>query len=209
LALRELLPSTGMTPETIAPVLLVAMPQLEDRNFQRTVVLLIEHSNEGAMGLVLNRGGDLPVSDLCDQLQLEWTGDPETCTRWGGPVEQNTGWMLFSSPPPDEGTTMYGPDVSEDDYQGAKRVMDGLYFGFSLETLRDLNVELPEHFRLFLGYAGWGPGQLEQEMARGDWIVAPAQPECVFGAEDEDLWTRVLQSIGVDPSHLISTAGVH
>jgi putative transcriptional regulator len=214
-----------MSDESIAPVLLVAMPQLQDPNFHRAVVLLVEHSNEGALGLVLNREGDLKLAELCKSLEIRWAGDPNAVTDWGGPVQPNKGWMLFSTPPDptdddddddvdDDGDTPAQLSAAalsndEEDDDDAQELLEGVYVGVTLDTLRDVAEHAPAHFRLFLGYAGWGPGQLEREMAQGDWIIAPARAECIFGAPNEELWTRVIDSLGVDPTHLIATPGIH
>ncbi len=257
-----------MTTSSLAPVLLVAMPQLQDPNFHRSVVLLVEHSADGALGLVLNREGDLRLADLCKSLEIQWTGDPEASTDWGGPVEPNKGWMLFADAPGGLEPTAMSPqeadpssptqsthpehtngdtadecapqpsaeeydasselvfatdsdtvdreayaesllDEEEDDEDDAQEILDGVYFGVTLDTLRNIAEHSKNRFRLFLGYAAWGPGQLENEMARGDWIIAPADAGSVFDCRNEELWNQVISSLGVDPTHLVSATGIH
>jgi putative transcriptional regulator len=178
--------------------LLLAMPQLQDPNFKRAVVQLIEHDEQGTFGLVLNREVDLTAADLCESLELDWNGDPSACIRWGGPVQSNTGWVLFGD---DVALEMAGEPVQQ--------VLPGLSFAGSLAVLQAVAEQPPDDVRLFLGYAGWGPGQLESEIAAGAWLSAPPSPEVVFGVEPAEMWNHVLRSLGVDPVTLISTSGVH
>jgi putative transcriptional regulator len=185
-----------MSEESIAPALLVAMPQLEDPNFQRTVVLLIEHHDEGAFGVVLNRGTDIPVPEVCSSLDIEWHGAADPVAGWGGPVRPGTVWMLFSPPP-------------SRDEELVKEVTLGVHLGVHLDALRAATREPPERLRVFLGYSGWGEGQLESELAQGTWLLAPVTPEVVFDVPSEDLWQHVMRSLGVDPSHLVATPGIH
>jgi len=185
---------------TLAPSLLVAMPQLLDPNFRRSVVLIVHHDETGTFGLVLNRISDVSVGDLCGTLGIEWRGDEVAPLAWGGPVQPNTGWILIGGLPVWAGSTEDGEEVTEID--------PGLHFAGSLATLRRVADAPPQQFRLFLGYAGWGPGQLEAELAQGAWLVAPLRAEVVFASPDE-MWEGVVRSLGVDPSTLVSTPGVH
>lgn len=174
------------------------MPQLQDPNFRRAVVLIIEHGDEGTFGLVLNREVELAAGDLCESLGLEWGGDPSMDLHWGGPVQANTGWVLF------------GDDVMLDlDDQEITHVTPGVSFAGSLRVLQTIATAPPDDVRLFLGYAGWGPGQLEDEMAQGAWLLAPCSAEVVFGETADSMWDRVLRGLGVNPATLISTSGVH
>jgi len=179
-------------------LLLIAMPQLQDPNFKRTVALLVDQDENGTFGLVLNRPVELSARNLCEKLEVEWRGDPSACAHWGGPVQPDTGWVLCAE----------GLGVDLDD-EAVKEVVPGLFFAGSLEVLRAVAVTPPPDVRLFLGYAGWGPGQLEAEMAQGAWLVAPVSSEVVFSASPESMWDHVLRSLGVDPATLISTRGVH
>ncbi|HME71680.1 MAG TPA: YqgE/AlgH family protein [Myxococcota bacterium] len=189
-----------MDGNTLAPCLLVAMPQLLDPNFRRSVVLIVHHDETGTFGLVLNRISDVSVGDLCGTLGIEWHGGEVAHLAWGGPVQPNTGWLLLGELPLGAGSTEDGEEVTEID--------PGLHFAGSLATLRRVADAPPGQFRLFLGYAGWGPGQLESELAQGAWLVAPLRAEVVFDSPDE-MWEGVVRSLGVDPSTLVSTPGVH
>jgi putative transcriptional regulator len=169
------------------------MPQLADPNFHRTAVLLVEHGEEGTFGLVLNRPTPLLASELCGGLDIEWRGAAEARVCSGGPCQPDTGWLLF------EGD--HGFD--------AQPVLDGIWFARSLDVLRRVAEDPPDHARLFLGYSGWGPGQLQTELAAGSWIVAPAEPGLLFHRDLDGLWDRVLRGLGIDPATLVQTSGVH
>jgi len=178
--------------------LLVAMPQLQDPNFRRSVLLLLHHDEEGTFGLVLNRPVELSAGNLCASLDVRWCGDPSAHIQWGGPVQPNTGWVLFND---HLSLTEFHDDVT--------RVIEGIYFAGSLEVLKAIAESPPPDVRLFLGYAGWGPGQLEDEMADGAWLVVPGSREVVFGVKPESMWDYVVRSLGIDPATLIPTRGVH
>ncbi len=172
------------------------MPQLLDPNFRRSVVLLLHHDAEFTFGLVLNRPSEVAAEGLCASLGIEWRGTPATVVDWGGPVQPNTGWVLVGG----------GVGAAIED---ATEVSDDLHFAGSLETLKSVAISPPERLRLFLGYAGWGAGQLESELAQGAWIVAPLDARLVFEVEPEALWESVLRDLGIDPATLVSTPGIH
>jgi putative transcriptional regulator len=179
----------------LAPALLVAMPQLLDPNFHRAVVLLIEHDEGGTFGLVLNRATDLPLGQLCESLGIPWRGGIERGVSWGGPVQPEHGWLLLGDAAPD--------------HLEVEPVMDGVRFSRSPDVLREVAKSPPRRFRAFLGYAGWGPGQLREELIQGAWLVAPASPEFVFDAPLETLWEDVVRNLGIDPATLVPTQGVN
>lgn len=185
--------------QTLRAAFLVAMPQLEDPNFHRTVALIVEHDENGTFGLVLNRSAEVLTSTLCASLDVVWRGDPEANIGWGGPVEPNTGWLLLD----DTGRL----DIEE---TAVSRVGDHeLYLARSIEVLRSAAAESPAHMRFYLGYAGWGPGQLEWEMAQGAWIVAPFDGNALFHSDEGSMWEEAVRSLGIDPTTLVSTQGVH
>lgn len=172
------------------------MPQLLDPNFKRSVVLLIHHGDEGTFGLVVNRPSDIPVHELCESLELEWRGSGDEVVRLGGPVQPNTGWVVF------------GDDALAES-EDAKPLVPGLAVAGSLETLRRISAGPPRRVRLMLGYAGWGPRQLEEELAQGAWLLAPACADVVFRVDADAMWEHVVRSLGIDPSSLVATPGVH
>ena len=157
--------------------LLVASPGLLDPNFKRTVVLITEHNEEGAAGLILNRPSDAEVSELVPQLeQLVDDGEP----IWmGGPVQQDAVLVLGEFvDPEDAAVPLFGS------------------LGFpSLDDPEDV-VPRTTRRRIFAGYAGWGAGQLESELERDDWIVEEAQPDDAFTEAPGELWADVLRRKG-------------
>ncbi len=179
-------------------MLLVAMPQLQDPNFKRTVALLVDQDANGTFGLVLNRPVDLSARVLCENLDVEWHGDPMANAHWGGPVQPDSGWVLCA-----EGLGIQPGD------ENVREVIPGLFFAGSLDVLRAVAVTPPPDVRLFLGYAGWGPGQLEAEMVEGAWLVAPVSSEAVFNVPPDSMWEHVVRGLGVDPATLIPTRGIH
>jgi putative transcriptional regulator len=174
------------------------MPQLQDPNFHRTVMLMIQHDETSSFGIVLNRPSELKLAALFESLEAHWAGDSEATVSWGGPVELNTGWMLFGD------ALSIEPDNAE-----VTALLPGVNFACSLDVFREVGAGPPNHLRFFLGYAGWGPGQLEFEIAQGAWLSADVTPEAVFDVEADRLWDHVVRGLGIDPSTLVSTSGVH
>lgn len=154
--------------------LLIAAPQLFDPNFQRTVVLLIEHNEDGAFGVVLNRPSDTTVKEVWEQVGQDPTDSLETINV-GGPV-----------PGPLLALHDAGP-LSESE------VMPGIHLSTQRDALDQL-VRSRAEFRLFSGYAGWGGGQLETELTQGGWITRQANGDYIFYRQD-DLWERVTKDI--------------
>jgi putative transcriptional regulator len=162
--------------ETLQGQLLVASPSLLDPNFRRTVVLVTEHGEHGAAGLVLNRPSEAEVGDVVPQ--LEWLAEPGERVFIGGPVEQNAVLVLAEfEDPEDSPVTVFGDlgFVALDDEDDAAPV---------------------RRRRIFAGYAGWGEGQLEKELDRDDWILEEALPDDVFADDAEGLWGGVLRRKG-------------
>ncbi len=158
--------------------LLIAGATLPDPNFARTVVLICEHSEDGALGLVLNRPGELVVCEAAPEL-AELT-DPGALIDSGGPVQPDALLVLAEF-----------EDVSE---AGICVVGDVGLVGDDSE-IEDL-VDATRRVRIFAGYAGWGPGQLDAELAREDWFVAPAGVDDIFNPDADELWRRVLERKG-------------
>lgn len=172
------------------------MPDLADPNFRRTVVLLVHHDEDGSVGLVLNRPTEVSASELCETLDVRWNGTDDGEIHWGGPVQPNTGWVVA------------GDDVLAD-VEGVTPVAPGVHFAGSLEALRRVAELPPRRLRLFLGYAGWAPGQLENELAHGAWVLAPSNPESLFDVAADALWDHAWRLLGIDPATVVSTPGVH
>lgn len=162
-------------------IFLVASPALRDPNFRQTVVLLCEHGPEGALGVVVNRPTGMLVAEALPQIPvLEGQRHVLFC---GGPVQPNHVLILYR-------TTQEPRDTHH--------VFDGVYLGGNLEALEQV-LMMPtgsEAFRAFIGYSGWGPGQLEEEMKTGSWITLPADPNVVFQKDPSRIWPDILRSLG-------------
>lgn len=182
--------------ESLAPSLLIAMPDLLDPNFHRTVVLLVYHDEQGTVGMVLNRPTEVRASELCESLGVDWRGGGEQVVHWGGPVQPNTGWVVA-----DTDVLARAPE--------AMSLARHLHFAGSLDALRAVARNPSPTMRLFLGYAGWGPGQLEDELAQGAWVVAPVDEASVLQIPENELWDHAWQRLGIDPATVVPTSGVH
>ena len=176
--------------------LLVAMPALGDPRFERSVILICAHSNEGAMGLIVNKPlSQLKFSDLLTQLDIPRAPDGRDIrVHFGGPVERGRGFVLHSG-----------------DYAGGPATLRiGGSFGMTatLDVLEALaRGEGPREALLALGYAGWGPGQLEREIGRNDWLTSDPAPDLIFAPDDRAKWLAALRAMGIDPMTLSSQAG--
>lgn len=175
--------------------LLLAMPSLADPNFHGSVILMCEHSDEGALGLIINRPLDLRLGAVLAQLGLS-TEQPalaECPVYSGGPVENHRGFVVHDAP---------------ERYEDSLDLAGELSVTSSEEVLAAISRgEGPRRFMVALGYAGWGPGQLEQEIAGNAWLAAPASAELVFDTEVEQRWRAAAARIGVDPERLSGEAG--
>lgn len=182
----------GLAADLHAPVLLLAMPQVMDPYFHRCVVLLLHHDDEGSFGFVVNRPTEIRVAEILEGMELSWSGDDDALAYLGGPVQPQLGTVLYAA---GDGA----PDLGED---GPQEVAPGLCMSHHVADLEVLSQAPPRSFRLILGYAGWGAGQLVQEILRNDWLTAPLDCELVFSADPETAWEEALRSVGVDPGAL-------
>jgi putative transcriptional regulator len=180
--------------------LLVAMPQLDDPNFKRSVVLLVHHGDGGSFGIVLNRSLDLTMSELMQNSGIQWPVGVGS-VGWGGPVQPERGWVVFS----DDDAPPAAPDGNED----VATLQHGVCVTGSLDKLRSVASRPPSAVRLFLGYAGWGAEQLEGELAEGAWLLAPLRREVVFETAEDDMWEAVVRGLGIDPTALVPARGIH
>jgi len=183
--------------DSFAPTLLIAMPQLQDKNFTRSVILLCEHSGNGAIGFVVNRPTDLRAAQAV-ALDPPVQGDSGLMLWSGGPVEPQRGFLLLGDDP--------GVDNSE-------QIADGFHLTASVDVLRRLLEVSPDELahrrcRLLLGYAGWSAGQLDRELTASAWLSAPPDAGLVFESAPEDMWERAIRSLGVDPMALTLGPGV-
>jgi len=186
------------------PVLLLAMPQVLDPFFHRSVVLLIHHEEEGSVGFILNRPTGIKVGEILKGMEVQWEGPDEAVAHFGGPVRPNTGTVLFA---PRSAADRASDDPSEE-AEGTSEVAPGLALTQHIGDLAQLAGNPPDRFRLFLGYAGWGEGQLVEEILRNDWLTAPVSNDLIFASDPATVWEDALHSVGVDPAALPSwTAG--
>ncbi len=171
------------------------MPQMLDPNFARTVVLLCEHGDEGAFGLVVNRPAETTAAEAVqlDPALVEPNGLP---LRIGGPVEPQRGWILTAVPTEEADTRAIGA---------------GLYLSASPYALREVlqTHPAPPHTAVLAGYAGWGPGQLDAELAESAWLIMPVELDIVFELPSETAWETAIRRLGADPSLLQAGHGVH
>ena len=176
--------------------LLLAMPGMGDMRFDHSVVFLCEHSAKGAMGLIVNKPAqDLALGEVLEQLDIEVTPDVRQMpVHFGGPVESSRGFVLHSG-----------------DYQsgaGTLEVDDAISMTATQDILEDIAAgNGPERSLLALGYSGWGPGQLEAEIAQNGWLTATAPADILFGRANEHKWSAALKVLGIDPLLLSAEAG--
>lgn len=180
---------------------LIAMPGMADANFARTVVYICAHSEDGAMGFVINRAQQLSFSDVL--LHLDLLGEDEVIRlpgttldfpiRCGGPVESGRGFVLHS-----------------DDYlsESSIPVSDDICLTATLDIVRAISRGRgPQRGLMMLGYAGWGAGQIESEIGANGWLTCPAQEELIFDTNLDSKYERALGLMGITPAMLSTEAG--
>lgn len=184
--------------------LLVAMPLMSDRRFARSVIYVCAHSDEGAMGLIINqRATHISAPDLLERLGIDTrTGDEEEVSddilslsiQVGGPVETGRGFVLHS-----------GDYFSED---STLTIESGICLTATIDILKAIaHGKGPDKALLALGYSGWSPGQLESEIQANGWLSCPADPELVFGTDLDTKYARAMAKLGINLSHLVNDAG--
>ncbi len=180
---------------SVAPTLLVAMPQMTDPNFRRAVVLLCEYTGDGAFGIVINRPMDEPAHEVV-QTQPPVEINREQRLWIGGPVEPERSWVLLDQPTEFEDET--------------RLVAPGIYLSASGELARRLLQQPPQpRARVIVGYAGWGPGQLDRELAASAWLTADAALDLVFDVPAARVWETTIRRLGADPASLQASGRVH
>lgn len=174
---------------------LIAMPGLQDPNFARTVTYVCEHTDQGAMGIVINRPTDVTLGELLSQLEIQTRLDcvRDTPVYQGGPVQTDRGFVLHSGGPRFDSTLDITPRIS---VTTSRDVLEAIAKG-----------QGPERSLIALGYAGWGGGQLEQEMSANAWLSGPADDDIIFRLEAESRWLAAARLLGVDLNLLSGEAG--
>ena len=173
---------------TLVPGILLAMPSLQDPNFHRTVILMLQHDDDGALGLILNRPTRHACGDVARSLDIDWKLDENRFISVGGPVEPQSLWMLHSN----------GWMFDETIQVGAS-----LAVSRSERALRQMCQAGEEKIKMFVGYAGWGPGQLEQEIREGSWLTTELSHELVFETAEAEIWDSAFETLGVNPGYLV------
>ena len=176
---------------------LVSMPQLKDDNFNRTVTLVCQHDSNGALGVIINRFSGHTFADIFMQLDIK-VSDPENAVLPifdGGPVHQEYGLVIHSN-------------ESEKHWESTLKIGVDLSLTSSRDILEDIaRNNGPKRALMTLGYAGWGPGQLENEIKANSWLCTPVEPDIVFATDIECKWTQAAELIGVDYSKLTTQVG--
>ena len=183
-----------LTPGSLRDHFLIAMPGLNDSSFAHTVTYICEHSEQGAMGVVINMATPMLLKEIFAQMALSDVSDlGEQIVMSGGPVQPERGFVLHSPDTKWQSTLEISPEIS-------------------LTASRDIIVALaegrgPKHSLIALGYAGWGEGQLEAEIAANSWLTVPADKNIIFNTPLEQRWTAAAQALGIDVNLIASTAG--
>lgn len=183
--------------------LLIAMPVMGDPRFERSVIYMCAHSSEGAMGIIVNHPAgsidfpgllvQLDIIKTADQIKLQEDAEPMKVLK-GGPVDTGRGFVLHSN-------DFFIQDAT-------LNIDDGICLTATIDILKAIASGAgPRHAILALGYAGWGPGQLENEIQHNGWLHCDADPELIFGGDVEEKYLRALRKIGIDPGMLSNEAG--
>ena len=174
---------------------LIAMPSLGDPNFQRTVTYMCQHGDDGALGIVINRPIDLMLGDILGQMEIEVESQNIGATQvyYGGPVQPERGFVIH------EGSGQWESSLAVTD-------------SIMLTTSRDIMEAIargkgPRKMLVALGYAGWGEGQLEQEILQNAWLNAPALNQVIFDLPADRRWKSAAEQMGVDLDLMSSNAG--
>ncbi|MCG9696030.1 YqgE/AlgH family protein [Shewanella sp. Isolate11] len=182
--------------ESLQNHLLLAMPALNDSFFERSVIYLCEHNEQGAMGLMVNKPIGVDVNELLKQMQLEDYRTIESINSQvllGGPVAQEKGFVLHTP---------------QSQWSSSQQISDQLMLTTSRDVLTSLgNDQAPENFIVALGYAGWKRDQLEQELADNAWLTIPVDIDILFNTPHDERWVKATQSLGFDISQLSSLTG--
>lgn len=175
---------------------LIAMPDLNDPFFERTVTYICEHNEGGAMGLIINQPAPLTVSKLLQQIEIQLPGESalqDAPVYAGGPVGTDRGFVLHAP---------------QDGWRSSLQVSDEIMITTSKDILQAFgSAKAPDRFLLTLGYAGWDAGQLEEELASNSWLTIPADASILFDVPSVDRWQKATEKLGIDVWQLAPGAG--
>ncbi len=185
----------GMDTVSLTNHFLIAMPQLEDPNFFHSVTYICQHSDEGAMGIIINQPLEMNLEEILAQLEIG--NDDQTLgaqpVYFGGPVQQDRGFILHRP---------------RRNWEGTLFVSDDIALTTSSDILKDIAQHRgPRQSLVALGYAGWGEGQLEQEMAQNAWLSVPASADIIFDTPVERRWHAATALLGIDVDQLSEDIG--
>jgi putative transcriptional regulator len=180
--------------KSLAPGFLIATPQLLDPNFHQAVVLMVEHSDAGSMGLVINHTAPLTFRELAKSQELQVAPSRRDDALFhGGPVEPYRGFVLHDSERVEE----------------RNEIIPGLFLSVTSDALTPLLLDDDAHVRFCLGYAGWTAGQIELEMKQGSWLYTEANAQAVLFDDPKQIWAQVIKSMGIDPAWVMPSGGVN
>lgn len=183
-----------LTPGSLRDHFLIAMPGLNDSSFAHTVTYICEHSDKGAMGVVINTATPMLLKEIFTQMSLDDLSDQgDQIVMSGGPVQPERGFVLHSNEAKWQSTLEISPDIS---LTASRDIITALAAGHG-----------PKQCLIALGYAGWGEGQLEAEIAANSWLTVPADKDIIFNTPFEERWTLAAQALGIDVNLISSTAG--
>jgi putative transcriptional regulator len=174
---------------------IIAMPGLEDINFDHSVTYICEHDDNGSFGIIINKQTELKVSEVLEQMKIDNSGQQDTSqpVYLGGPVQPERGFILHSP---------------TGDWNSSLQVNEHIALTTSRDILEAIALNAgPEHSIVALGYAGWGPGQLEKEMAANSWLSCKADEQIIFHTASDERWQAAADILGVDLSLLSNDAG--
>lgn len=178
--------------------LLIAMPQLQDPNFEKTVTLICEHNEEGALGLVINRPLSISIAEVLEQMDLNYqTTDSDEPVLMGGPVANDHGFILHKT-----------KDKQTHEWASSIDVSDQICVTSSKDILQAMaDGHGPEHKEFALGYSGWDAGQLEEELLANTWLTVPCDARIVFDLPYAERWKAAVQLLGIDIDQLSGDYG--
>ncbi len=183
-------------PTSLIGQVLIAMPGMGDPRFEHSVVFMCAHSEDGAMGLIVNKpvGGEASLAQLLTDLDLPSPPARDLPLYFGGPVDPGRGFVLHSS------------DFASD--EGTQEVSDDVSMTATVDILEEIaRGEGPDRAILALGYAGWGPGQIESEIVSNGWLTGIVSTQLLFECHDDDKWRAAMADLGIDPLTLSMASG--